>query len=598
MRKVYVYSISTGGLLDEYDSIKQASNELKIKKSTLWDNLVGVKNNVFKRGDLVISLSNKAPTYSKQAKVLILDIETAPMVVYTWGMWDQNVGQNQVVSDWFIISWAAKWLFDPITEGHVLTPDEALRHDDKRLMVELWDMMNDADVIIGHNCVEVSTPILKQDLTWVRAGDIKVGDKLVGFEEKKSPFTPSRKNGKWIGINGKERKVRGTTVTFSHIEKRKCLKVVFDNGDEVITTKDHFWLGMAEKDRNQRWYRTDKLRVGQRINKFLNVWEPDKSYEAGWLSGFISGEGSLKGKTSGGVSSVDFCQRPTSTLDQALNYLKKLNIGVGDVYNKGGGLGKGDALYCYSIGGKWKALEIIGRLQIKRFIEKINWNKFGGLSGQKAEHSPVRVSTIVDIIDVGVREVAVISTDEKTYIANGYPMHNCKSFDLPKINTRFLIHDIMPPKPYQLIDTKLAVKGGTFAFSSNAMNYINGQLGLGTKVETNFELWKNCMAGDQDALNKMSFYNINDVTILEEMYMIIRPWIRNHPNIGLYMDNLQGRTCPTCGHTDLVSLGKYAALVNNYESFRCTNCYSTCRSRHQVVGDEDKNKLMVQTNFR
>ena len=37
-------------------------------------------------------------------KVLFLDIETAPMVSYTWGRWQQNVGLDQTVSEWFILS--------------------------------------------------------------------------------------------------------------------------------------------------------------------------------------------------------------------------------------------------------------------------------------------------------------------------------------------------------------------------------------------------------------------------------------------------------------------------------------------------------------
>jgi hypothetical protein len=44
------------------------------------------------------------------AKILHFDVETAPARVYVWGRFMQNIGQSQVVSEHFILTWAAKWL--------------------------------------------------------------------------------------------------------------------------------------------------------------------------------------------------------------------------------------------------------------------------------------------------------------------------------------------------------------------------------------------------------------------------------------------------------------------------------------------------------
>ena len=46
------------------------------------------------------------------AKILILDIETAPIRAKVWGIWNQNISIDQIESDWFILTWAAKWLFE------------------------------------------------------------------------------------------------------------------------------------------------------------------------------------------------------------------------------------------------------------------------------------------------------------------------------------------------------------------------------------------------------------------------------------------------------------------------------------------------------
>jgi hypothetical protein len=52
----------------------------------------------------------EAAPCSTGPRVLTLDIETAPLESYTWGIWDQNIGLNQIKSEWTILSFSAKWL--------------------------------------------------------------------------------------------------------------------------------------------------------------------------------------------------------------------------------------------------------------------------------------------------------------------------------------------------------------------------------------------------------------------------------------------------------------------------------------------------------
>jgi len=88
---------------------------------------------------------------TKQPKVLLIDIETTPMQVHTWGTWKQRIGHEQVINDWFMLSYSAKWLFDSKMYSSVLTPKEALAKDDSRITKELWKLFDQADVLIGHN---------------------------------------------------------------------------------------------------------------------------------------------------------------------------------------------------------------------------------------------------------------------------------------------------------------------------------------------------------------------------------------------------------------------------------------------------------------
>lgn len=161
--------------------------------------------------------------------------------------------------------------------------------------------------------------------------------------------------------------------------------------------------------------------------------------------------------------------------------------------------------------------------------------------------------------------------------------HNAEKFDIPKINSRFIIHKLNPPLPYLVIDTLKHIRR-QFGFSSNKLDYVNKLLNLPRKMENEgFELWGKCYKGDESALKKMLVYNIQDVKILEETYLRIRSWIKPHPNIGLYILDKVER-CPSCGSGEIIKDKRYYyTSVNRFEAFRCDNCGSTGRVRTSDV---------------
>lgn len=79
-------------------------------------------------------------------KVLVLDIETSPMVSYTWGLWDQNIGLNQVKNEGGILSWSCKWLGCKQVYYSDVKGDMS---KEKKLLIPLWKMMDEADIVIG-----------------------------------------------------------------------------------------------------------------------------------------------------------------------------------------------------------------------------------------------------------------------------------------------------------------------------------------------------------------------------------------------------------------------------------------------------------------
>lgn len=159
--------------------------------------------------------------------------------------------------------------------------------------------------------------------------------------------------------------------------------------------------------------------------------------------------------------------------------------------------------------------------------------------------------------------------------------HNGNNFDLPKLNTRFIKHGMKPPAPYKSIDTLMAARS-KFSFSSNRLDFLASFLGLDTKIDTKYQLWKDCYRGDKTALSEMLTYNKQDVVVLENVYAKLRPWIKSHPNMALYVE-AETPMCPICLCTKLKWEGKYTSNKNIYKAFRCTGCGAVGRGKEALL---------------
>jgi hypothetical protein len=170
--------------------------------------------------------------------------------------------------------------------------------------------------------------------------------------------------------------------------------------------------------------------------------------------------------------------------------------------------------------------------------------------------------------------------------------HNMQQFDVRKANTRFIVNGIMPPSPYQIIDTLLEARKN-FAFTSNKLDYLCKQFGLGGKADNGgMERWMGCMRGNPQDLLDMESYNKQDIVATEELYMALRPYMKNHPNLALYMDS-ESDACYKCGSTDIEWLNDkfYYTGVNKYPVYQCNKCHSYGRSRFSAMSKDDRKHI-------
>jgi hypothetical protein len=96
-------------------------------------------------------------------RILLLDIETAPNTVYTWGFYDQNIATNQIVVSSYILCWAAKWHGE---SG--MSFDSVHRSKPKMMLGRMHKLLDEADVVIHYNGKKFDIPTLNKE--FIKAG--------------------------------------------------------------------------------------------------------------------------------------------------------------------------------------------------------------------------------------------------------------------------------------------------------------------------------------------------------------------------------------------------------------------------------------------
>lgn len=176
------------------------------------------------------------------------------------------------------------------------------------------------------------------------------------------------------------------------------------------------------------------------------------------------------------------------------------------------------------------------------------------------------------------------STDDKALVEKLWNLfdeadiviaHNGASFDVKKANSRFAKYGMKPPSPYKIIDTKLVAKN-VLKQDSNKLDDLGDYFGIGRKINTGgFELWLGCESGDKKSWDKMKKYNVQDVILLEKVYLHLRGWMKNHPDISILLD--KRGACPNCGETKLIKDRKRLLKNGWKQQYQCKGCgaYST-----------------------
>lgn len=147
--------------------------------------------------------------------------------------------------------------------------------------------------------------------------------------------------------------------------------------------------------------------------------------------------------------------------------------------------------------------------------------------------------------------------------------HNGDQFDIKKAKAKFIQFKMKPPALNKSVDTKKIAKS-QFSFNSNSLNDLGETLGLGKKIDTGgFDLWLGCMSGDKRAWKLMEKYNIQDVRLLQKVYLKFRSWMPNHPSLAA-LQNKKG--CPVCASIKVQCRGFTTTPKNKQQRYVCLSC--------------------------
>lgn len=173
---------------------------------------------------------------------------------------------------------------------------------------------------------------------------------------------------------------------------------------------------------------------------------------------------------------------------------------------------------------------------------------------------------------------------------------NGNRFDGPKISYRTLVNRMIRAKSTQEIDP-LRIARKHLGFDSNKLEHLTDMLNVKYKKLKHskfpgIELWKQCMADNQEAWKEMELYNRNDILSLEELYVDhLAPFDDMVPNFSSFNDSLVFKC--NCGNDTFKPAGYHITKKSKFEKFQCTKCGKTHRSSQNLHSKEKRQSLLV-----
>ena len=142
-----------------------------------------------------------------------------------------------------------------------------------------------------------------------------------------------------------------------------------------------------------------------------------------------------------------------------------------------------------------------------------------------------------------------------------------KLFDHRYLNTRGIDARFPPLPPIAHVDLYWTARSH-LKLSSNRLASVQDFLRLKTKkTAVSKRMWRRAQAGHVPSIHYVVRHCAHDVNCLGEAYMILRPFVRQHPRLN------QGTGCRVCGATQLIKQGVRVTVMKGPQiRLQCRTC--------------------------
>jgi hypothetical protein len=267
-------------------------------------------------------------------------------------------------------------------------------------------------------CVDPDTLILTGDLEWKKAKELSVNDELIGTNE----FPVLHKK-------GEKRQLLYTKITGVENHVQQKIKVNTSMG-ETICSEGHSFLVYSPHSGGYVWKMAKDLKTGDKIRFLSSPWKTNNSRDAGWMAGFVDGEGCVTCPSDKNRKRGNCYFAVTQGVKQGLpKYVDTLFKDLGFSPFRTVRLSKKETHQDQVI---WRLFgrelfRFLGEIRPTRLmdrfrdvVEKGYVGLYRGLSDGDSTYA-----TVESIIYLGSGEVITIETDQHTLITDGFVSHNC-----------------------------------------------------------------------------------------------------------------------------------------------------------------------------
>lgn len=193
------------------------------------------------------TLLRKEGVNSPPAKILLFDIETSPMLLRSFTLYPTAINPDDIVEDWTILCFSAKYLFEDEVFSFKLSAKELLNRDDSRIVKELWSLLDNCSIAISHNGKhfdhkKANTKFLKYELNL--PSPFQVIDTLE-HARKKFKISSNKLDyiSKYLGFDGKMETPKGLWKSVME-GNYESLKIMQEYCDRDVIELENVYLKM------------------------------------------------------------------------------------------------------------------------------------------------------------------------------------------------------------------------------------------------------------------------------------------------------------------------------------------------------------------